>query len=110
MSGVVEYVTESMQEEDMDSGKPIATARPRQKPTVTLTPVSIRVRERRWIDIETQRSHDQKCFDVSKAIARLLRHDRTVHREIDGTIQYNDIEECRKKFDGASRWPLEDWI
>ena len=48
---------------------------------------------------------------MSKAITRLLRHDQTVHREIDGAIQYNDIiEECRKKFDGASQWSLEDWI
>ena len=81
----------------------MAEARPRQKPTVTLTlsPVSIPVRERRWIDIETQQSHDQKCFDVSKAITRLLRHDQTVPRGIDGAIQYND---------GASQWLLEDWI
>ena len=57
--------------------------------------------ERKCIDIETQRS-----------ITRLLRHDQTVHRDIDGAIQYNDIiEECRKKkFDDASQWLLEDWI
>ena len=87
-------------------------ARPRQKPTVTLISVSIPVRERKWMDIETQRSNDQKCFDVSKAIARLLRHDQTVPRGTDGAIQYNDIiEECRKKkVDGASQWPLEEWI
>ena len=101
VNGVDKYVTESMltkEEEDIASGKPIAKARPQHKPTVTLTSVSIPVRERRWIDIETQRSHDQKCSNVSKAITRLLRHDPTVHREIDGAIQYNDIfEECRKK-------------
>ena len=81
VNGVDEYVTEAMltgKEEDTASGKPIAEARPRQQPTVTPTPVSIPVRERRWIDIETQRSHDQKCFDVSKAITRLLRHDQSV--------------------------------
>ena len=73
----------------MDSVNPIAKARPWQKPTVTLTSVSIPVFERKWIDIETQRSHDQKCYRVSKpvtpllwkAITRLLRHDQTVHRE-----------------------------
>ena len=90
----------------------IAKLRPRQKPTVTLTSVSIPVREREWIDIETQRSHDQKCYEVSEAITRLLRHDQTVPRGSDGAIQYNDIvEECRKeKFDGASQWSLEDWM
>ena len=77
-----------------------------------MTSVSIRVREREWIDIETQRSHDQKCYEVSKAITRLLRHDQTVPRGIEGAIQNNDIvDECRKKkFDGASQWPPEDWI
>ena len=42
---VDKYVTESMlttKEEDIASVKPIAKARPRQKPTVTLTSVSIR--------------------------------------------------------------------
>ena len=99
------------EEEDIASRKPIAKVRPRQKPTVTLTPVSIPVRKRRWTDIETHRSNDQKCFEVSKAIARLLRHDQSVSRGSDGSIQYNDIiEECRKnKLDGATQWPLEDW-
>ena len=84
VNGVGKYVTESMstkeEEEDLFSVEPIARARPRQKQTVTLTSVSIPVLEKVWIDIETQRSHDQKCFDVSKAITRLLRHDQTVHR------------------------------
>ena len=115
MNGVDKNVTESMLSKeggDIASEKPIAKARPRQKPTVTLTSVSTLVRERKWIDIETQRSHDQKCFDVSEAITRLLQQDQTVHREIDGAIQYNDIiEECRKKkFGGSSQRSLEDWI
>ena len=113
VNGFDKYVTESMltkEEEDIASVKPIAKARSRQKPTVTLTSVSIPVRERKWIDIETQRSHDQQCFEVSKAITRLLRHDQTVPRGMDGAIQYNEsIEECRKKkFDGASQWSPED--
>ena len=55
----------TMKEDDMASSKPIAKARQRQKPTVTLTSVSIPVLERKWIDIETQRSHDQQCYEVS---------------------------------------------
>ena len=49
VNGVDRYVTESMptaKEEDTASGKPIARARPRQKPTVTLTSISIPVLER----------------------------------------------------------------
>ena len=64
---VRDRVMPTAKEEDMASVKPIAKARPRQKPTVTLTSVSIPVRERQWIDIETQGSHDQKCFEVSKS-------------------------------------------
>ena len=63
VNGVDTYVTESMltkKEEDTASEKPIAKARPRQKPTETLTFVYILVLERKWFDIETQRSHDQK--------------------------------------------------
>ena len=70
VSGVDKYVTESMlskEEEDMASVKPIAKTRPRQKLTVTLTSVSIPVLARKWIDIETQRSHDHKCYEVSKS-------------------------------------------
>ena len=45
-------------------------------------------------------------------MTRLLRHDQTVHREIDGATKYNDIiEECRKKkLDDAAQKSLEDWI
>ena len=49
VSGVYKCVTESMltkKELDTVSEKPIAKARPRQKPTVTLTSVSILVLER----------------------------------------------------------------
>ena len=114
VNGVDKYVTESMpttKEENTASEKPIAKARPRLKPTITLTWISIPVLEKIWIDIETQRSNDQKCFEVSKAITRWLRHDRSVPGGNDGSIHYNDIiEECRKKkFNDASQWLLEDW-
>ena len=44
-----------------------AKVKPRLKPAVTLISVSILVHERRWIDIETQRSNDHKCYEVSKS-------------------------------------------
>ena len=96
----------------MASGKTIAEARPRQKPTVTLTSVSIPVNERKWIDIETQRSNDHTCFEVSKAVTRLLRHDTQVLRRPGAALHYDEIiEKCkRKEFDGASQWSFEDWI
>ena len=79
---------------------------------MTLSSVSVPLRDRKWIDIETQRSHDQKYYEVSKAMTRLPRHDRTVPRESDGAVLFDDVlEECRKKkFYRASQWPLNDWI
>ena len=115
VNGVDRYVTESMptaKEENTASGKPIAKAWRRQKLTATLTSISNPFLERTWINIETQRSNDQKFFEVAKAITRLLRHDQSVPRGIDGAIHYNNImEECRrKKFDDPSQRLLEDWI
>ena len=100
-------------EEDTASVKPIAKARPRQKPTVTLTSVSIPVlekkKDRHWNTTITQ---SQVLWSVKKAMTRLLRHDQSVPRGRDGAIHYSDIiEECRKKkFDDASQWSLEHWI
>ena len=65
VNGVDTFVTESMQtkeEEDIPSGKPIAKARPRQKPTVTLAPVSILMNE----DSETWKHNDQTIVGVLK--------------------------------------------
>ena len=86
-------------------------ARPQLKPAVTLSSVLIPVHGRKWIDIETQRSHDQQCYQTSKVMTRLLRHDQTVPREIEEAVLFDDVlEECRKKkFDGASQWSLNDW-
>ena len=59
VSGIDKYVTESMQtkeEEHGALGRPVAKARLRLKPAVTLSSVSIPVRDGKWIDIETQRS------------------------------------------------------
>ena len=113
VSGIDKYVTDSMQtkeEEHGASGRPVAKAR--LKPAVTLSSVSIPVRDRKWIDIETRRSHDQECCQVSEAMTRLLQHDRTVPRETVEAVLFDDVlEECRKKkFDGASQWSLNDWI
>ena len=65
VNGVDKYVTESMltkEEEDLASGKTVAKARPRQKPTVTLTSVSTPVRERTTITrsqvLSSVKSHD----------------------------------------------------
>ena len=98
------------EEEHRASERPVARARPRLKPALTLSSVSVPPRERLWIDINRVRYHHD-CFMVSKAMIRLLRPDQTVPRD-DGAVPFDDVlEEFRKKkFDGASQWPINDWI
>ena len=71
VNDVYKYVTESLplkEKEDTTSEKSICQVRPRQNTAVTLTSVSIHVLERKWIEIESQRSHNPKCDEVSKVI------------------------------------------
>ena len=81
--------------------------------TTTLTPVSVPLRERKWMDVNPG-SYDHECYVISKAMTRLLRHDQNILRETDGAIKYEDIFEFskkkRKNFEGASQWSLNDWI
>ena len=116
VSGVEKYVTETTEtiedEEHRALGKPIAKARPRMKSPITLTPVSVPLHERKWMDINPDH-YDHKCYVVSKAMIRLLRRDQTIPRETDGAVKFDDlIEEFKKKkrFDGALQWKIEDWI
>ena len=58
VNGINKYVTETSEEipvasvENRGTGKPVAKAEPRPKPTLTLSPVSIPYRERKWIDVD----------------------------------------------------------
>ena len=86
MNGIDKYVTETSTE------KPVAKAQPRPKATVTLSPISILVRERNWMDFNPGRFR-QDCFTVSKAMIRLLRHDPSIPRADDGAVRIDDIME-----------------
>ena len=114
MNGDNTYATEATETnentEHRAAGKPVAEARPRLKPAVKLSFVSISQRDRKWIDINPGK-YDHDCFSVSKALIRLLRHGQSVHREEDGAVRFDDIlEEYKKKFDGALQWSITDWI
>ena len=42
---------------------------------------------------------------------RLLRHDKNVPREDDGTVRFDKImDEFKAKSDGTSRWPVNAWM
>ena len=116
VNGVNKYVTETSETISLENvehrvtGKLVAKAKPQPKPSVTLSPISIPVRERNWIDINPERFH-QDCFTVSKAMIRLLRHDPSILREDHGAVRFDDtIEEFKAKLDGTSQWPINDWI
>ena len=70
----------------------VQQAKPQPMPTFTLTLVSIPYHERKWIDINPG-TYSQGCFEVSKFMIRLLRHDDTVHREDDGAVRFDDLAE-----------------
>ena len=112
VNGINKYVTETSEEipvasvENRGTGKLVAKAKPRPKPTLTLSPVSIPYRERKWTDVDP-RKFSQGCFFT----IRLLRHDDTVHREDDGVVRFDDLaEKFKATFDGTSQWPIEAWI
>ena len=113
-NGIEKYVKETTEttedEEHRASGKPIAKARLRMKSSIKLTPVSVTLRERKWVEVNPG-SRDLECYVISKAMIRLLRHDQTIPRETDGAVKFDDIvEEFKKKFEGAWQWSLNDWI
>ena len=92
------------------TGKPVAKPEPWPKPTLTLSPVSIPFRERKWIDINPG-TYSQGCFEVSKFVIRLLRHDESVPREDDGAVRFDDLaEKIKAQFNGTSQWTTNDWI
>ena len=62
------------------------------KSTTTVTPVSVPLRERKWVDVNPG-SYDHECYVISKAMIRLLRHDPNILMEIDGAVKFEDIVE-----------------
>ena len=116
MNGVNKYVSETSETISLENDehrvtvKLVAKAKPQPKPAVTLSPISIPVRERKWIDINPERFRQDR-FAVSKAIIRLLRHNPSISREHNGAVRFDDImEEFKAKFDATLQWPTNDWI
>ena len=71
--------------------------------------MSFPYRERKWIDVDPGK-FSQGCFEMSKFMIRLLRHDDTFHREDDGAVRFDDLaEKVKAKFDGTSQWSREAW-
>ena len=110
-----EYVTGTSEEIPVESielvraGKPVAKVKPQPKPAVTLSPVSLPIRERKWIDINPE-TFNEGCCAVSKFMIRLLRHEETIPREDHGAARFDDlIEKFKVKFVGNSERTVDSW-
>ena len=109
VNGINKYVTETSEEvsvasvDNRGTGKPVAKAKPQPTPTLTLSLVSILYRERKSMEVDPGK-FCQGCFEVSKLMIRLFRHD-------DGVVRFDDWEvKFKAKFDGTSQWSIEVWI
>ena len=86
-------VSEGTQENHMDdtgdsTGKFVAKAGPKQTPIPTSSSTAtLPYHQRDWIDVE-QGPYDKSCFEVSKKMIRLLRHDPSVFQEEDGAVEF----------------------
>ena len=98
VNGINKFVTEASETIHLENvehrvtGNFVAKAKPQPKPAVTLSPISILVRERNWTDINPERFR-QYCCTESQAMTGLLRHDPSIFREDDGAVRWDDIME-----------------
>ena len=77
---------------------------------MTLSPISIPVRERNWIDIDPA-PFNEGCSAVSKLVIRLLRHERSIPREKAGAVRFEDlIEKFKVEFAGTLGWTVDAWV
>ena len=83
-------------------------AKPQKREPVD-TPSIIPMHERKWNDIEPSEP-TLAAYDVSKKVISLLRHNQTVQRENDETIQFWRIKfHLRNHFSQVQHWSDERW-
>ena len=116
VNGINKYVAETSEEIHIESvgekstGKLVAKARPRQTSNLTLSPVSIPYRERKWIDMEPGR-FDKSCPEVLTLMIRLLRHDDSIYRQEDGEARFEDLASTfRSRNESTSRWSIRTCV
>ena len=115
VSGIQKYVTETSQTISIESvehgvtAKFVTKSKPQPRPTATLSPISIPMRERKWIDIKPG-ILNQGCVEMSKFMIRLLRHDDSIPREDDEAVRFDDlIGKMKANIEVISQWTVEVW-
>ena len=123
--GTVKYVVDSIQDNTeipsdlqeervpQTSIKVVAArskAKARPQPRVLVgTTATIPIHERRWIDIEPS-EQNLASYDLSKKVINLLRHNQTVQREKDGTIEFHKIKfYLRNHNSQVEHWSDDRW-
>ena len=119
VNGINKYVTEMTEETQDDhidyigesTGKFVAKARPKQTstPTTSSSTVTLPHNQRVWIDLNP--AYDKSCFEVSRKVNRLLRHDSSVLREEDGAVEFRILAQIvRSEFASSSYWSIRTWL
>ena len=63
------------------------------------------------MDRRRTRQYGESCFEVSKEMTRLLRHDRTVLREEDGAVEFRiSAPMFHSKFTTSPFWSIRTWL
>ena len=85
-------------------------AKAKSQPRVLVgTTATIRIHERRWIDIEPS-EQNLASYDLSKKVINLLRHNQTLQREDDGAIEFSKIKfHLRNHHSQIHNWSDDRW-
>ena len=85
-----------------------AKAKPQPR-ELARTTATIPIHQRRWIDIEPSKQ-DLASYDLSKKVISLLRHNQTLQREQDGTIEFYRIKfYLRNHSAQVQHWSDDRW-
>ena len=77
--------------------------------TCRLFPRTIPIGKRIWTDVEPG-EYSLSDYDISKKLIHLLRHNKQVHREDDGAVQFWRIKEnLQKHFPYCHHWSDCKW-
>ena len=86
-----------------------AKAKPQRRKPASSSPRTIPVGKRTWTDVEPG-EYSLSDYDISKKLIHLLRHNKQVHREEDGAVQFWRIKEnLQKHFPYCPYWSDDKW-
>ena len=86
-----------------------AKAKPQRRKPAGSSPRTVPIGKRTWTDVESREYSLSDC-EISKKLIHLLRHEKHVHREDDGAVQFWRIKEnLQKHFPHCLHWFDGKW-